>query len=891
MPHNLSPTNFARYPLLVLAVCFGGGVLLEYRIGLPDALTAIVLGGACLIAMLAPRIAVACLSIAFIALGALCLQLELSNLRPDGLRSLYDSGHVASGAEVIVEGVVSNGPEPTADGVVVTLEVSRIKYADVALSTSGTVRAYVLGSTVGDRDKLEMSDLGYGLILRVACPLRREQNFQNPGVLSQVELLDQQGIDAVCTVKDPASVEVIGQGNRTVLRPVFDGRRRLIDGFRRLLDPPTAGVMIASLLGDKYFVDRDTAEVFRDGGTFHILVISGLHITFIGGVVLLGVGFFTKRRVLRFLIAAVFLWAYTLAVGAEIPVVRASLMFTILLFSQIARREGSLLNALGSCALLLLVWRPLDLFTASFQLTFVSVAAIVGISLPLIEKLRAIGSWIPTSSTPFPPDVPTTLRRFCEMLYWHEDAWSVESKQNTWTARIFKSPLSDLLNKNSIRWFAAYLFEGLLVSAIVQLTLLPLSVYYFHRVSFVSIFLNLWVGVVLAVETFFAITAVLVSYFSGALAAPFAAAAELFNILLTSVPAALGDIISLSFRVSIYPGSMTVIYPAYCLATAAAAVILFRWAPFRLKRQRLSRVLIVSWVCICLLGMMIVLHPFSKLPPDGRLTIEFLDVGQGDSAFITYPDGQTMLIDGGGRFSYGRESDFVPDLPRIGERVVSEFLWEKGLSNIDYVLATHADADHMQGLADVVQNFSVGDVFVSRSEPNDPEFAELQHRIQRQAVRSGILGKGDALTIGGTTVEVLYPEFDDSPNRISDNNSSLVVKIDYGSRRILFAGDIEQASETALLDNAIDLQSDVIKVPHHGSKTSSTQAFVDAVRPSIAVISVGRRSTFGHPNAAVIERWKNTGSSVLTTGENGTITVSTDGYDLNVSTFLQKKER
>ena len=135
--------------------------------------------------------------------------------------------------------------------------------------------------------------------------------------------------------------------------------------------------MNASLLGDKYFLDKDTADVFREGGTFHILVISGLHITFIGGLLLLLVMRLTRRRWIQFGVTAAVLWAYTLAVGADVPVVRAAIMFTVVSFSYVIYRQGSLLNALGVCGLVLLVWRPSDLFNPSFHLTFVSVVAIL----------------------------------------------------------------------------------------------------------------------------------------------------------------------------------------------------------------------------------------------------------------------------------------------------------------------------------------------------------------------------------------------------------------------------------------------------------------------------------------------------------------------------------
>jgi competence protein ComEC len=286
-------------------------------------------------------------------------------------------------------------------------------------------------------------------------------------------------------------------------------------------------------------------------------------------------------------------------------------------------------------------------------------------------------------------------------------------------------------------------------------------------------------------------------------------------------------------------------------------------------------------------GGLILFHPFSAPRPDGRLKVEFLDVGQGDSAFVTFPNGATMLIDGGGRFSFpgdGNEN-FEADIPRIGERVVSQFLWEKGYSSVDSVVATHADADHIQGLADVIRNFRVGEIYLGRIPDNDPEFDELRQAIEFENVPTHLVGRGDSKTMGDATVNFLYPEFNATHAEPSDNNHSVVLQIAYGGRIFLFAGDVERAAEINLLRNADSLGADVVEVPHHGSKTSSSQGFVDAVNAKYAVISVGQRSMFGHPHAEVVERWKAAGATLMTTGERGTITISTNGEDLNVSRY------
>ena len=233
--------------------------------------------------------------------------------------------------------------------------------------------------------------------------LEREDEYLNPGVIRGPEMLDQLGIDARGSIKSPLLIEHIA--DESVFLPlawVYDRRARLIRDLTSELSPSAAGIMTASLLGGKHFLDRETAEVFREGGTFHVLVISGLHITFIGGILLLIVRALTRDRWSQFLITNTVLWAYTLAVGADVPVVRAAIMFTVMLFSDVIYRPANMLNSLGFCALVLLAWRPSDLFNPSFHLTFVSVAAIVSIAYPMIEGLRKIGAWSPTAAAPFP---------------------------------------------------------------------------------------------------------------------------------------------------------------------------------------------------------------------------------------------------------------------------------------------------------------------------------------------------------------------------------------------------------------------------------------------------------------------------------------------------------
>ncbi|MDQ3180046.1 MAG: competence protein ComEC family protein, partial [Acidobacteriota bacterium] len=589
--------------------------------------------------------------------------------------------------------------------------------------------------------------------------------------------------------------------------------------------------------------------------------------------------------------------------GADVPVVRATIMFTILLFSQVIYRSGTLMNAFGLCALILLVWRPSDIFTSSFQLTFVSVGAIVAIAFPLVEKLRTIGTWSPSAETPFPPNVSKGLKRFCETLYWRDGVWEIASKRNLWTANLLKSPHLKWLEKRNLQNPVRYIFEAILVSLIVQICLLPVLIIYFHRFSFASIFLNLWVGITIALESFAALFAVSFAQISGILSFPFIKLTEFFNWLMLSVPQILSDNDWASVRLPHYAGAMKAVYLLYFAPLLVLTIFLNRWKPFSLSSEfQVSgfRFFVrVSAVVLIALSALLIFHPLSAPTPDGRLHIDFLDVGQGDAALITFPNGETLLVDGGGKRDFSKiyvqnefEDEpelFEPDTQNIGETVVSTFLWEKGYSRIDYILATHADADHIQGLSDVAKNFKVRAALFGRTPVQNAEFAELFEILQRRDIPIIKISRGEVLNFAAAQVVVLYPEKDESRDATSDNNHSVVLRVTFGRRKFLLTGDIEKEAENNLLNAPEFLQADVIKAAHHGSRTSSTPGFIEATRAKLVIIPAGRESPFGHPHREVLERWTNAGAKIVTTGERGTVSISTDGKDLQMKTFLPQK--
>lgn len=884
---------FERFPLFWMAVAFSGGILLQYvfQIDYRLALGALILQTAAWAALRSHPLAWYVFLVAIVLGGAGMMGWRGAE-SSEGVAALIDKGVIDDGDPIELIGTVVGLPEPSARGFFVTVAAETIVYKDREHATVGYVRLFAVAEDEARIEQFASMGVSRGAKLSAVFRVRRGDRYLNPGVLPMREILSQKGIDATGTLKSLSLLDVREGPKGGFHRFEPSGiRNRLIEEFRRLLSPETAGVIVASLLGDKYFLDKRTADLFREGGTFHVLVISGLHITFIGGLILWVAGLFTKSAWVKFLVSSLALWGFAFAVGGDIPVIRAAVMFTLLLFLRAMKRDSSSVNAFGASALVVLVWRPADLLSPSFILTFVCTGAIVSIAVPLVSNLREIGRWTPTKRKPLPPRVGPALKTLCETLYWREEEWQFKSRRNAWTARIFKS---ETFTRLPFIWrkFAARLFEGVLVSVTVQICLLPLQIRYFHRVATGGILLNLWVEAILAAETFTAVFAVVSANVSESLCVPFIGLTEFLNRALLFAPEVFADRGLASFRVPVQPFADVLAWLYLALGFPLAAWML-SWNPFDwnyappARFRKVSRAATI--LSIAVLQMVVVLHPFSERAPDGKLRIDFLDVGQGDSIFVTFPDGETMLIDGGGRTSFGADGDadsFEPDIRGVGEAVVSEFLWESGVSRIDYVVATHADADHMQGLADVARNFDIGRVYVARVAEDDPDFIDFSHELGRNSLTPELIARGDRLEIGGVAIDVLNPVSSAEPRATYGNAESIVLSLRFGSRRFLLTGDIEKEGEREMLERPASLGADLVKVAHHGSRTSSTEEFIRAVKPSYAIISVGRTSPFGHPHQEVVDRWTRSGAKVLSTGEKGTVTVETDGNSLAVRTFL-----
>src|SRR5262249_29190988 len=512
-----------------------------------------------------------------------------------------------------------------------------------------------------------------------------------------------------------------------------------------------------------------------------------------------------------------------------------------------------------------------------------------------------------------------------------------------------------LLSRWAIQPFIKYISLLVITSLAIQLATLPLMILYFNRVAPVGIIINVVAGLLAGIIMICCILTVFAAPVSAWLSSALGHVVVGSHHLLVNAVVPFLSVPGASFRSPHFEGAGRLSYGLYYIPIIVLVILLDRWRPVEVflpiswlakdstgkssprpaenretskarpgppaispgKWSRLTDRSFPAAVprgarlfaCAAAIALLTVTinRPFSSVPR-GKLAVHFLDVGQGDSALVVFPRGSTMLVDAGGEIHIGRslnrasnqgpvetdedslERGFDDNPAGIGEGVVSRFLWSLGLRRLDYALATHAHEDHIGGFEDVLRNFGVGELIVGHSPKSSHEFRRLIRRAAMEHVHVTSMSQGDKTTVDGVELDVLWPPPGDE-NSTSGNNDSIGLLLKYGSVSIMLTGDIEEPAETWLCGRSAGIHADLLKVPHHGCKTSSTDQFIDTVLPSYAVISVGIRSRFGHPSPAVVNKYRQRGIQLLETGRDGMVTAETDGNRLAVETFLSNHTR
>ncbi|HEY6465900.1 MAG TPA: DNA internalization-related competence protein ComEC/Rec2 [Candidatus Acidoferrales bacterium] len=818
--------------------------------------------------------------LAWLAIGATAAAVQRSSLSPNSVGTLIAQGRLDTSSPLRWQGRLRSDPAERPWGLEYLIDLESTQTSGADLPIRGGLRLTLYDD---QPQSAEIADLHAGDRVEALVKAQPPRNFNDPGAFDAKDYLASQGVDLTGSLRSAKLLTLID-------RPAPGFRQRLSRIHGALLahldrlfsnQPESAALLRAMLLGDRSFVDTTTVVAFQKTAAYHILVVAGLHT---GALVLFLLWLCRRFRlstISTIFITMAALAAYVGVVEDRPPIFRAALMAAIYLLARPLFRRVDLLNTVALAALCLLIWNPAFVVDSSFQLSFLAAGVIAALAVPWMERttapylsgLRHLGDV--TRDVVHPPKVAQ---------------FRIEARA---TANWFSSRLPSRIQSRSTALVALparvglRLCELLLLSLAIQLGMLPLLAQDFHRISISGPISNipavLLTGIIVPLGFF--CLAVSFVWFRAALF--LARVLSWLTLMLLHSIQWFSRLPSLSYRI---PGP-----PFWLPLTFFTALVFLAAISRRILAQRRNRTARrklpppISWqerlagTAVTVGAILIATYPFAPRLAYGKTEVTVLDVGQGDSIFVSFPNGQTMLVDGGG-LSGSEWTKGMRSAPDVGEEVVSPYLWSRGIKHLDVIALTHAHEDHLGGLPSVIDNFHVGELWVGRGE-NTPEFRNLLEEARRRGVLVVHKSEGDNLAWGAVRGKVLWPPVEDPVNEAS-NDDSLVMRIEDGATSFLLTGDIEQPEERQILAEGVPLASDFLKVPHHGSKTSSTEPFLAAVQPHVAAVSVGLNNAYGHPSESVVQRYAEDGVRLLRTDHDGAITALSDGRSIFVQAFL-----
>jgi len=604
-------------------------------------------------------------------------------------------------------------------------------------------------------------------------------------------------------------------------------RRGAAASISAALPEPQAGLASAMGIGLRDLVSREVATDFRLSGLSHVVAISGWHIAMLGAVVSAMLGGLARRPRTVIVLGAICL--YAVFAGASPSVLRAAVMASVVLLARESGRRGSAAAGLGITVTGMLAVDPATITDVGFQL---SAAAT------------------------------------CGLLVWG-------TRAHHWLAR--------RLPRRTPKW----LLESLGVSLAAQAATLPLVLLHFGTLSLVAPLANLLITPFVAPAMLLTAVALACGVLIGfGVPALLLAPLALIGSLVISATIAIAH-----FCAALPFASLVLSEPINLLSAAACAVALAYFArrrsrppvadalrdagsgstrenhPSAVRSRRLA-------FAAALLGAAVLLVAANGTRPDGRLHVTVLDVGQGDAILLQGPSGGRALVDTG------------PDPGRLiallDQRIPA---WDRRL---DLVVLTHPHEDHVAGLAAVMDRYRITEIAEPGMIGLGPGDAAYRRRLAGLGRQSRILSAGDTLSLDGIRMDVEWPLPGTVPLRPPDsgtgiNNVSIVLDIHFGARRMILTGDVEEQIDPHLLATGIARDGeglDLLKVAHHGSGTATTDAFVEQMKPRVAVVSAGSGNPYGHPSPKTVARLVESGAKLFRTDLDGSVEISTDGMDL-----------
>jgi competence protein ComEC len=822
---------FVRFPpiyAVAIAVACGDalgnfGVSIPFQVGAAFAVFALTLF------LLGMRsVAVATALVAIIAVGTVPVHLMLTPpIDPISLR------HFSEGAMVTVEGTLIREPEHFPDKMRLFVKTDRMSEDAEDLQPShGTIRLTTLHPgpfRLGDR-------------VRFQGRMRFPRNFGDPGEFDYEASMMRDRIDATMLAvkgKSPTLVEVLAHHRVFPGSALESVRTRIATFIDRNLDDPVASEMRALIIGDRGGIDERMHETFGRTGLSHLLVISGLHLSMVAAAVfglvrllmLLSPAIASRGWANKFAAVAggLAVIAYASIAGHHVSTTRALIMVVAYMIAVIIDRAREGIASLALACIVICIAIPGSSADVGFELSFASV-------LTIILGMRRYTSWV--------------------------------ERRRTERAGILASP-----GETAWEWMLGYVA----VSFWAMLGVAPLTAYYFNQFSIVGLIANAIVVPIMGFGgTVIGLAACAMSFIWNPPAVALLVVAGKFI--------AAGNLLALWF--ADWPMAWVRVFTPTLLEIALAYGALFTWLlwPRRVQRRVTEKTFITRlgefrprWQHALAVAVVLAIIADSgfwiyrrNYDPDLRVT--FLSVGEGDAAVVRFPGSRVMLIDGG---SAWRDFD-------LGERVVARYLWSQKIMHVDWLALSHPDQDHYGGFDFLARNFSPHEFCDVASPNHDAAYEHLLATLYEMKVP---IKRVDLTTppmkVGGVDIVALNRRATDATKR---NNASMVLRLQFGSTSFLFTGDLEALGESALLE-APNIRSTILKVPHHGSHTSSSEEFVDAVHPRIAVMSLGYRNRFHFPAPEVVDRYMKDGARIFRTDDDGAIEMTATRKSVALRTY------
>ena len=600
----------------------------------------------------------------------------------------------------------------------------------------------------------------------------------------------------------------------------------ITQNIENLLEEQEQQIVKGFILGDTTALDEELKEKFQIANISHVLAVSGMHIVYIViGIEIVFKKWLGKRHVKYVvIIGLVFYMALT---GYTSSIVRAGIMGMMNIVAFLVYRKNDIWTSIAISLGIILIQNPYAITGVGLQLSYLGTIGII-----LFNK---------------------SIKQYFDNIKWIKNNISIKRSKR----------ISQIVEN---------LKDMIAVTLSAQLMILPVMLYHFNMIGIYFVITNILVSIVTGPIMFLSVIFVFssfiqlqisqfISIFLSLGIKCFIQISNLANLPFSKIyvptPSILFIII---YYIAILVGNQIYrIYTSKYLNTTQTRVkkliALMKYKLYEKKKktrkiyqkilkERNVKVFIVkTYKIIFFIVFLVGIYQFPK-----NLEIHFLDVGQGDSCFIITPNHKTILIDGGGSTSNTFD---------VGKDTLIPYLLDKGYTKLDYILISHFDQDHVGGILPILEEFKVGQVFITKQEEKSENYETFLEIVKEKNLKVREVKAGDKITIGEVTFHILWPMEKQIEENILNNNA-MVMKLQYKSFSMLFTGDIEEVAEKKILDtykNHLDmLKATVLKVAHHGSKSSSTEEFLKAVNSKVAIIGVGENNMFGHPNNAVLER-------------------------------------